>query len=337
MRIQTAPPLSALLRQSLDRSLLAARHSFSRISRFLSHREQMKRPTGTIPPDAVSYLTDDNARLRDLRRRYQGHPACNHTQWCPSAVRHELDMRYFRADNMYLYQSRRYSPLVFYATASFAKQFDRHSLFDRLDEDDYFGAELFDFHGKAVSRDLLDSVLEINILSRLLPIATRPTTILDIGSGYGRLAHRMTAAFANVRYYCVDAVPESTFISEHYLEFRKAERCTCVPLDDMTKIPLREIDLAVNIHSFPECQSNVIAWWLDQLRLMGVPWLFVGVAASLGLTSRERGGRRQDFLRLINQAGYRAHAVVSKFDSAPILQKDGLYPTDYYLFCQSTP
>jgi hypothetical protein len=138
-----------------------------------------------------------------------------------------------------------------------------------------------------------------------------------------------------VRYYCVDAVPESTFISEYYLKFRKADRCTCVPLDEMTKTPLQGIDLAVNIHSFPECQSSVIAWWLERLRLMGVPWLLVGVATSLGLTSREHGGRRRDFLELIKQAGYRTHAAVSKFDSAPTLQKDGLYPTDYYLFRQS--
>jgi hypothetical protein len=335
MRIQTASPLPAFLRQSMRWPVVAARRSLALARVFLPRNESIKQPTGTIPADALSYLTEDNARLRDLRRRYQGHPACNHWQWRPSNVRHGLNMRYFRADNVYLYQSRRYSPLAFYATASFTKQFDRHGIFELLGEDDYFGAELFDFHGKAVSRDLLDSVLESNILSRLLPIATRPITILDIGAGYGRLAHRMTAAFANLRYYCVDAVPESTFISEYYLKFRGVDRCTCVPLDEITNIPLRRIDLAVNIHSFPECQSSVIAWWLDQLRLMGVPWLFVGVATSLGLTSRERDGRRHDFLGLVKQAGYRPHTVVSKFESAPTLQKDGLYPTDYYLFRQS--
>jgi putative sugar O-methyltransferase len=309
--------------------------ALARISSLFRHDGRIKRPSGTIPADAFSYLTNNNERLRDLRLRYQGHPACNHSQWSPASVMRGIDMRYFRADNMYLYQSRRYSPLSFYATSAFTKQVDRRGLIDLLVEDDYFGAEVFDFHGKAVSRDLLDSVLESNILSRFLPLDARPITILDIGSGYGRLAHRMTMAFAKLQYYCVDAIPESTFISEYYLKFRRADRCTCVPLDEITKTPLRGIDLAVNIHSFPECQSSAIAWWLDQLKLMAVPWLFVGVAKSLGLTSRERDGRRQDFLGRIEQAGYRTKAIVSKFEGAPVLQKEGLYPTDYYLFRQS--
>jgi hypothetical protein len=347
MGIQGARPVSALLRQSMRRTLMAAHDSLKlvlhsgtaiaipQLSRLLRSTEAVGSPTGTVPSEAVAYLTDGNERLRDLRQRYRGHPACAHTQWTPANVRYGIDLRYFRADNMYLYQSRRYSPLAFYATACFAERLDWHRMLELLKEDDCFGAELFDFHAKPVSRDLLDSVLESNILSRFLPIGTDPVTILDIGSGYGRLAHRMTAAFANVGYYCVDAVPESTFISEYYLNFRQAARCTCVPLDELTKAPLSKIDLAVNIHSFPECQSSVIAWWLEQLRVMSVPWLFVGAAASLGLTSRERDGRRLDFRARIEHAGYRLHAVVSKFEGVPALQKDGLYPTDYYLFRRS--
>jgi hypothetical protein len=233
---------------------------------------------------------------------------------------------------MYVYQTRRYSPLAFYATTAFAKGSDFAGLFDVLMEDDYFGPELFDFHGKAVSRDLLDSILEINILCKYLPITAIPMTILDIGAGYGRLAHRMTAAFHNLRFYCVDAVPESTFISDYYLKFRNADRCTCVPLDELTRTPLQGVDLAINIHSFSECRSNVIEWWVAQLQEMAVPWLFIGVAASLGLTSREPDGRRRDFLPLIERAGYDVSTVVSKFAGSPTLQADGLYPTNYYLF-----
>ena len=45
--------------------------------------------------------------------------------------------------------------------------------------------------------------------------------MLDIGAGYGRLAHRMSAAFPQLEdYCCVDAVPESTFLSEYYLRHR---------------------------------------------------------------------------------------------------------------------
>jgi hypothetical protein len=315
-----------------DRAIAAAPH----VARFLLREELVKPPTGTVPADAAAYLNEQNAGLTQLRRRYQGHPACNHTQWSPTDLRKAIDLKYFRADNMYLYQSRRYSPLAFYATASFTKHVDELGLFDGLHEDDYFGAELHDFHGKPISRDLLDSILEINILCKYLPIGRVPFTILDIGAGYGRLAHRLTSAFPNVRYYCVDAVPESTFISEYYLKFREASRCTSVPLDELTRRHFGRIDLAVNIHSFPECQLSVIEWWVRRLHDMAVPWLFVGVAANLGLTSRELDGHRESFLDPIAQIGYRLRAVQQKFQGVPALQSEGLYPTDYYLFSQST-
>jgi 2-polyprenyl-3-methyl-5-hydroxy-6-metoxy-1,4-benzoquinol methylase len=65
-----------------------------------------------------------------------------------------------------------------------------------LEEDDDFGAEVFDFHGKVVSRDLLDSIIEINFLDRHLGFSSRrAVNVLDIGAGYGRLAHRMATAF----------------------------------------------------------------------------------------------------------------------------------------------
>ena len=62
-----------------------------------------------------------------------------------------------------------------------------------------------------------------------------PLRILDIGAGYGRLAHRMVSAFPNIQtYFCTDAVAISTFISEYYIRFRKLENNTkIIPLDDI--------------------------------------------------------------------------------------------------------
>src|SRR6266851_2067589 len=109
-----------------------------------------------------SCLRYDNPYLQDLRRRYSHHPATDHIQWHPAAVAAQLDLTSFRADNLYLFQSRRYPPWVFYAEAAYVTQIDRLGLFNILSEDDDFGAEVFDFHGKVVSRDLLDSIIEIN-------------------------------------------------------------------------------------------------------------------------------------------------------------------------------
>jgi hypothetical protein len=294
--------------------------------------------------DTDSRAADDNlnyksGELADLRRRYIGHPACDHVQWGSSEVEAQVSLQTFRSDNLYVFQSRRYPPWVFYATAAYVKEVDRLDLWSRLDEDGRWGAEVFDFHGKAVSRDLLDSIIEMNFLERHLGLSSRTALeVLDIGAGYGRLAHRMASAFANLRaYYCVDAVPESTFISDYYLKARQmTDRCTVVPLDKLGELqPAENIGLAINIHSFPECRASVIEWWLHQLAEMRIPWLFIASSPHLGLTSHEGKGVRKDFQRALEKTGFRLFVKESKFESAPVLQNSGLYPADYYLFKHS--
>jgi SAM-dependent methyltransferase len=286
---------------------------------------------GTLDP----YLRYDNPHLADLRRRYAGQPASDHIQWGTTEVEEKVDLPTFRADNLYIFQSRRYSPLALYASGSYAKEVDQLGLLKVLNEDGRFGVETIDFHGKAMSRDLLDSVIELNFLDRLLHLSDgHPLRVLDIGAGYGRLAHRMTTAFSNVKkYFCVDAVPESTFISEYYLKFRElVDRCVVVPLDELERVEAPE--LAVNIHSFAECKYSVVAWWIDRVRDLGVKSLFIAATPSLGLTAHVERGRK-DYRELIEQAGFKLVAKEQKFGAAPMLQQQGLYPADYYLFQRS--
>ena len=85
-------------------------------------------------------------------------------------------------------------------------------LLPQLVEDGAFGAPIFDFPGRPpVSRDLLDSVNELLYLDRKLDIVDRSELrVLDIGAGYGRLAHRMAQLVPGLAdYACVDAIPES--------------------------------------------------------------------------------------------------------------------------------
>ena len=110
---------------------------------------------------------------------------------------------------------------------------------------------------RVFSRDLLDSTIELNFLEKYLKLSRRENlNILDIGAGYGRLAHRTANTLSNLStYFCTDAVPESTFLSEYHITFRNLEdRVTVVPLDEIEQC-IREwnIYLAVNIHSFSEC------------------------------------------------------------------------------------
>lgn len=304
---------------------------------YFSMAERVRQPNRKAKPSSAldSYLRRENPRLAELHRRYAGHPAAQHVHWSRSAVQAHIDLSSFRADNLYVFQSRRYPPSAFYTTAAYVKEVDRLNLLSVLQEDDCFGAETFDFHGKTVSRDLLDSILEINFLEKHLRLLhRRAIKFIDIGAGYGRLAHRMASAAPGLgRYFCIDAVPESTFISDYYLRFRKmADRCCVVPLDMLDQLSSVSVDLAVNVHTFPECRASVTEWWLDRLREMQVPWLFIEVGSNFGLTSYEPGGARKDFLPAIESSGFKLVVKEHKFEDAPVLQRSGLYPADYFLF-----
>lgn len=105
--------------------------------------------------------------------------------------------------------------------------------------------------------------------------------------------------------------------------------CKVVPLDELSRVG--SVDLAINIHSFPECRIEVIEWWLDQIQQRAVPWLFIVTGTNLGLTTCEPRGRK-DFRYLLDRYGFELHAHESKFGTAPALQQHGLYPDEYYLF-----
>jgi putative sugar O-methyltransferase len=298
--------------------------------------ETIAKPTGTIPEGAGSYLTSENPVLKEYRSRYSGHPAANHVVWNSVAVEKLVDLRYFRADNLYVYQSRRYTPHDFYANAAYAYLTDKLKLWEQFGEDDCFGAEVFEFHGKIVSRELLDSIVEINFLHAHCELISspKPINVLEIGAGYGRLAHRLgTALPKGSRYLCTDAVPESTFISTYYLKYRQAgEQVAVIPLDEMDTLLQVKLDLMINVHSFPECRYSVIEWWLNRVREMGADSLFIVVASSLGLTSNEGDGTRRNFQPLIEELGYRLVLHQNKFEESSVLKGHGVYPSEYYLF-----
>ncbi|HSW51243.1 MAG TPA: putative sugar O-methyltransferase, partial [Bryobacteraceae bacterium] len=166
----------------------------------------------------------------------------------------------------------------------------------------------------------------------------RGLTILDIGAGYGRLAHRLVSAFPGVgEVLCVDAIPESTFICEYYLRYRGVDsRARVVEFPDVEEaLGARRIDLAVNIHSFSECTLQSIAGWLDLLRAHSVRRLMIvpnsGRSGGTRLLSWEQDGSQVDFQREIESRGYRLIVHEPKHPD-PTTQKYGVSPTHYFLF-----
>jgi SAM-dependent methyltransferase len=268
-----------------------------------------------LPPGAEEELREDNPRLRELRESYAALdlPVLAPSHWHREAIDSFLDLRWFRGESLFMWhyrELRRITELKYFAFLRYVADRDRLGLLERLDEDGAFGCWTFAYEGWGrVSRDLLDSVNELNFLERELGLAGRQRLrVLDVGAGYGRLAHRAAASFpALADYCCVDAIPEATFLSDYYLRHRGcAPPARVVRLDRIgSELRPGDFDLAVNVHSFSECPLDAIEWWLDLLAELRVPRLFVVPNDGTELLSIESDGSRADFAPLVDRAGYR--------------------------------
>lgn len=272
-------------------------------------------PSTQLPPGAADYLRADNPRLLELRQAYAatGWPVFGESVfWNQKEVDRNVLLPWFRGDNAYVWQYRQLGAdarLKRYIALREVQDFDRRGLLPRLSEDGLFGCwtEHYGRHG-LISRDLLDSVREINFLDQHVGLFDRPgLRVLDIGAGYGRLAYRMSRVLPNlVRYDCLDAVPESTFLCEYYLRFRGVTPpARAVPLHEIDSgLSADGYDLALNIHSFPECTYAAIEWWMARIKRLRVPWLLIVPNDAEKLLSAETDGSLRDFTSLIHGAGY---------------------------------
>ena len=295
-----------------------------------------------LPVGAEEYLRSDNPHLIELRSRYGRHDAIRHSVWQAGYLSRELTLSHFRGDNAYIWQVRKTGPdpLIAYAlTTYYAKETDRLNLFHHLKEDGQFGVVTFQINDDLlVSRDLLDSILEINFLERQLKLSQMVSPIiLDIGAGYGRLAYRMVSALSNVKaVYCTDGVAESTFLCEYYLRYRKVDdRAKAVPIDEIEEVLSRNrIDIATNIESFTECTIQSITWWLDLIKKYRVRYLMILPDFRDRLVSKELDGSTIDFRPLIEERGFDLIANEPIYKGASCLTAYGLYPDRaFLLFC----
>jgi hypothetical protein len=296
-----------------------------------------------LPPGAEEHLRSDHPRLLELRERYARYSSnFQHTQWSPDVLAHELDLKSFRADNAYNWQVRgNVQEIQYLLTAYYAREMDSLRIFGGLFEDDYFGAHTFAFNGThLLSRDLLDSVIQINFLHRHTNLGAIPGgTVLDIGAGYGRLPWRMSRALPNLAHiWCTDGVPESTFLCEYYLTFRRAdERVNVFPLDEVAdRIRGQHIHVVSNVQSFTECTSEAIAWWMNTLDTATVDYLFIVPNTPDQLLSMDTDGVRRDFLPVIEAHGFRLIAKEFAYHGAPSVQQHGVYGAlKFWLFARS--
>ena len=284
------------------------------------------------PPGSKEYLVNDNPHLVNLKARYAAFDNRVTTPliWTDEHLNAE-EMLYFRGDNPYVWQVRQSSMnvMAYALTTYYLKTIDDLGLLEKLTEDGLFGAYTFDVAGKKVSRDLLDSIAEIYFLEKHLKITSHANLrVLDIGAGYGRLAHRMVCALPNiVHYLCTDAFPKSTFISEYYLRYRDLDRAEAVPLDEIDQaLSDHPVDLAINIHSFSECRIEAIEWWLSLLAKHRVKHLMI--VPNRNAMETNDG---VDFTPIINSHGYQLIAQEPKYRDK-IVQQCGVNPAGHYLY-----
>jgi SAM-dependent methyltransferase len=309
--------------------------------------EKFYRPSfcsAELPAGAREYLSSDNPRVKQLKVRYRQYApeVLRPSRWTQEHVE-TIEMPWFRGDNPYVWQFReKNTEGKHMATALYMRSIDRHGWMKTLKEDGLFGAYVFEFDGGYVSRDLLDSLAELYFLDDLLHVTKWKTdNILDIGAGYGRLGYRAVNALPDLaHFYCADAIPESTFISEYYLRFRKADRATVVPFDEIRQaLAATPITLATNIHCFSECSLGAVRWWLDLLCEHAVKYLMiVPDAYSNGghrFLTRESASydekQMKDYLPELQARGYRLVEKRAKFLDANV-QRYGISPTYHYLF-----
>jgi SAM-dependent methyltransferase len=267
-----------------------------------------------LPAGAAETLRPDHPRLVELRQAYEALdlPVRVSSRWRAEHVDAFLDLRYFRGETLITWHYRelpRVTALKYFVFKRYVQDRDPTGLLARLGEDGAFGCWTYRYPGhELVSRDLLESVNEICFLERRLQLSGQANLrVLDIGAGYGRLAHRVTAGYSNIAdYCCVDAIPESTFLSEYYLGFRGCSppaRVVALHQVEQTLEP-GSFDLAVNIHSFSECTYEAIAWWIALLRRLGVENLLIVPNEPTELLSLEPDHSRRDFTPLLETAGY---------------------------------
>ncbi len=291
-----------------------------------------------LPEEIADYLSWSSPRLRELQNRYENFNSLvtEPLVWTDGKLQ-SVDIQYFRGDNAYLWQlrGRNMHEMGYAISAYYLMSIDKLGLLDSLGEDEWFGNFTFDVAEKTVSRDLLDSVNEIYFLERHLGISSlKNFSMVDIGAGYGRLAHRMTQAFPDLsHYYCTDAVAVSTFLCDFYLGFRGvSERASAVPLDEIEQVLATEnVSLAVNVHSFSECRINAIRWWLDLIARNGIRYLMIVPNHYDTGTGRLLTNDGHDITRHVLAAGYRQMVVESKYGD-PLVQKYAINPGYYALF-----
>ena len=219
-----------------------------------------------------------NKTLNELKEKYREYYKQNNfnispTTWNTESSYIKNSFNYnFRGENAYVWQERlgdREKKYQEYYNK--IKEIDDEKFLGRTFEDGSYGCITYKINDILISRDLLDSVFEIIFLKKCFS-NLKDFSLLEIGGGYGRLCKRFLDCFPDSKYFITDAIPESTHFSKLYLG-KKSD--SVIELTDLNeRLKNVKINMAINIHSFPECNITDVEWWIKFIHLKEIKYIF---------------------------------------------------------------
>jgi putative sugar O-methyltransferase len=160
--------------------------------------------------------------------------------------------------------SRRDRWLYTFATRLLWEHARRHDTFRVLDHPEpELGRPLpVNWRGRLISQDLANAALEATAVGRALD-GTQPSSIVEVGAGYGRTAYALLNSFPDATYTIVDIEPALS-IARWYLEqLFPRERLRFLAPDETNDLADGSIDLVVSISSLHEMRLDQVERYLE--------------------------------------------------------------------------
>jgi|GEM_PF-1331540 len=204
-----------------------------------------------------------------------------------------LDQNHFQSHpNHQIFNSDRKERVLYRGYVTLLWEFllskDRLALAETMSEPELGNPIRVIHRGKLISQDLATSIFEANdIVPALIErVGEEPCGILEIGAGYGRLAHVLRSAL-NVRRYVIVDIPPALFVSQWYLsrlypdatlfgvrdfadwrdveaEMSEAQLIFLLP-HQLSLLPDDFVDAALSISSLHEMLPKQANWYLSEM------------------------------------------------------------------------
>lgn len=177
----------------------------------------------------------------------------------------------------------------------YVKKIDVKNHLDSLQEPKEGNPLLVCADEKSMSQDLANSLIEYYAIDQSASFQTI-NSVLEIGGGYGRNAHVILSLNPNAKIVLVDILP-ALYIAQRYLssvfndrKVFKARKFFCydevkdelesssivflLP-HQLSLIPDKQFDLAMNVSSFGEMSLDQISWYFNQIKRLTCKYFYM--------------------------------------------------------------